>query len=297
MLQRNLLYTGVTRGKRLVVLVGQKKAVAIAVRNGWAGGVGRSWASGFGLAHSPLTTDWHEDRAMVAADFLQEPQVRRWLDGVEPAWTLLTFESLRALRQEPSAGQSAIRIANDLSTDEVAGSAVAHNTLILLQQAIEGGGLPLTATGNLSRAVVAEMRKLIEWPDSNQADAFRFNKVVNEPDFRPLHVVRILAQSVKLVRAQRGKLVATPLGKSMLSEARQGSLPAILFHLTFWHMDLGYFGPALTGAWPQADIGVVLWSLSVTASDWQTSEKLTRLCTIPEPATLTGTWDMSTYAM
>jgi hypothetical protein len=33
MLQQNLLYTGVTRGKMLVVLVGQKKAVAIAVRN------------------------------------------------------------------------------------------------------------------------------------------------------------------------------------------------------------------------------------------------------------------------
>jgi exodeoxyribonuclease V alpha subunit len=33
MLQRNLLYTGVTRGKRLVVLVGQKQAVAIAVKN------------------------------------------------------------------------------------------------------------------------------------------------------------------------------------------------------------------------------------------------------------------------
>jgi exodeoxyribonuclease V alpha subunit len=33
MLQRNLLYTGVTRGKQLVVLVGQTKAVAIAVRN------------------------------------------------------------------------------------------------------------------------------------------------------------------------------------------------------------------------------------------------------------------------
>ena len=33
MLQRNLLYTGVTRGKRLVVLLGQKKAIMIAVRN------------------------------------------------------------------------------------------------------------------------------------------------------------------------------------------------------------------------------------------------------------------------
>jgi exodeoxyribonuclease V alpha subunit len=33
MLARNLLYTGVTRGKRLVVLVGQRQALAIAVRN------------------------------------------------------------------------------------------------------------------------------------------------------------------------------------------------------------------------------------------------------------------------
>jgi exodeoxyribonuclease V alpha subunit len=33
LLQRNLLYTGITRGKRLLVLVGQKKALGIAVRN------------------------------------------------------------------------------------------------------------------------------------------------------------------------------------------------------------------------------------------------------------------------
>ena len=33
MLQRNLLYTAVTRAKRLVVLVGQPRAIALAVRN------------------------------------------------------------------------------------------------------------------------------------------------------------------------------------------------------------------------------------------------------------------------
>jgi len=32
MLQRNLVYTGVTRGKRLVVVLGQRKALAIAVK-------------------------------------------------------------------------------------------------------------------------------------------------------------------------------------------------------------------------------------------------------------------------
>ena len=232
---------------------------------------------------------------MGAEDFLQNPQIRGWLDGVEPAWTLLTFESLRALRREPSAARTAIRIAHDLSVGEIAGSPVARNTLILLRQAIERGGLPLTATANLSRAVVAEMCKLIEWPNYDQADAFRFNKVINEPDFLPLHVVRQLAQAATLVRAQRGKLVATPLGKSMLSE--QGSLLAILFHLAFWHMDLGYFGRGLLGSWPQADAGVVLWSLLVCANDWQSAEKLTRLCTIPDPAMFSEMWDRMPYAM
>ncbi len=41
MLARNLLYTGVTRGRRLVVLVGQRKALAMAVRNA---GARRRWS-------------------------------------------------------------------------------------------------------------------------------------------------------------------------------------------------------------------------------------------------------------
>ena len=33
LLQRNLLYTGITRGKKLVIVVGTKKAIAIAINN------------------------------------------------------------------------------------------------------------------------------------------------------------------------------------------------------------------------------------------------------------------------
>jgi exodeoxyribonuclease V alpha subunit len=33
LLQRNLIYTGITRGRKLVVLVGTGKALAIAVKN------------------------------------------------------------------------------------------------------------------------------------------------------------------------------------------------------------------------------------------------------------------------
>jgi len=41
MLRRNLVYTGVTRGRQLVVLIGQKKAMAMAVKSGDAG---RRWS-------------------------------------------------------------------------------------------------------------------------------------------------------------------------------------------------------------------------------------------------------------
>jgi exodeoxyribonuclease V alpha subunit len=41
MLRQNLIYTGVTRGKRLVVLVGQRRAVGIAVRTAEGG---RRWS-------------------------------------------------------------------------------------------------------------------------------------------------------------------------------------------------------------------------------------------------------------
>ena len=41
MLARPLLYTGVTRGKRLVVIVGSRKVLAMAVRNG---GARRRWS-------------------------------------------------------------------------------------------------------------------------------------------------------------------------------------------------------------------------------------------------------------
>ena len=42
---------------------------------------------------------------MVAEDFLQDPQVRKWLDGVEPAWTLLTFDSSQAMQPDYPASE------------------------------------------------------------------------------------------------------------------------------------------------------------------------------------------------
>ena len=102
---------------------------------------------------------------MVAPEFLQNPEVRRWLNGVEPAWTMLEFDSLNALRHEPSNNNHAIRLEPDLGDAEISGSAVTANALILLRRAAETGGLKLAATGNLSRAAVEELLGIIQAPD------------------------------------------------------------------------------------------------------------------------------------
>ncbi len=70
-----------------------------------------------------------------------------------------------------------------------------------------------------------------------------------------------------------------------------------LFHITFWHLNLGYFDRNPIESWPQNDVGVVLWSLAASANDWMKPNRLTRLCTIPTIAILEAASDLGPFAM
>ena len=224
---------------------------------------------------------------------LEDPKVKAWLGGLEPAWTLLDQESFGALRRPPDTPGSAMQLARDLTPGEIGQSAVASNMAILLRAAMEGPGLKLTATGNLSRNVVAEMVDRFSWPDFDKAEAFRFHKIVNEPDFLPLLFIRQIAEAMRFLRKSSGHVRTSPLGRAALDDANLPALQALLFHVTMWHIDLSAFGRGLHGRWPQGDVGVVLWSLSVAANDWQSPERLTRLCTIPINSVVAPGWDSS----
>jgi hypothetical protein len=125
----------------------------------------------------------------------------------------------------------------------------------------------------------------------------RFHKVLNEPDFLPLHFVRVLVQGTKLVRTHRGTLVPTRLGKAILVSGRHGALQALLFHIALWHLNLGYFDRNPIDSWPQSHTSIVLWSLSASANNWLDRETLTRLCTVPVVGVLEATWDLGSFAM
>ena len=234
---------------------------------------------------------------MTSPGFLTNPEVRRWLNGVEPAWTMLDFDSFNALHDEPSASNPAIRLEPNLTATEISASAVTANALSLLRRAAETGGLKLTATGNLSRTVVEEMCGAMEWPAYNKDELVWYYKVINEPDFLPLHFVRILTQAAKLLRTHRGRLVPTRLGKRMLALEHHGPLQAVLFHVAFWHLNLAYFDRYALDSWPLTQVGVILWSLSASAHDWLPRETLTRLCTSPVIDVLEWEWDLGSSVM
>lgn len=233
---------------------------------------------------------------MVAPGFLQNSEVRQWLNGVEPAWTVLELDSFNSLHHEPSATNQTIQLEPNLTLGDLSGSAVMSNTLILLRWAIETGGLKLTATGNLSRTVVTAMFESMEWPGLDKDEFLEFHKVINEPDFLPVHFVRVLMQTAKLLRTHRGKLLPTRRGKQTVLGEQRGTLQAVLFHLAFWHMNLGYFDRNPLEFWPQSHMGIVLWSLSASANEWLDGETLTRLCTVPVIGVLESPWDIGAFA-
>ena len=232
---------------------------------------------------------------MVAPAILADPQVRKWLGDVEPAWASLDQRSFDALKKPPPAGS--VRLAADLASEELQQSAVAANALILLRAAMAGDGLKLTTTGNLARSVVAEMRELFTWPEFDEAEAFRFHKVINEPDFLPLYFTRHIVQSATLLRPHKGFLKATTAGRQLVERKQIGALQAILFHVAMWHVELDYLGRGLHAGWHQRHVGIVLWALSVAATDWQPRESLTRQCTIPVNDVAGSAWDSGSYAM
>jgi hypothetical protein len=234
---------------------------------------------------------------MVSPGMLENPSVKAWLGGIEPVWTLLTYESFSALVAASEPPNDPVRLAVDLTPGELALSPVVRNMRILLRAAATGSGLKLTATGNLTRAVVSEMCDTFIWPGFDRTEVFRLTKVVNEPDFFPLFFLRHLAETAKLVRRRSGFLRIAPAGRRTLDAPAQESLQALLFHIAFWHTDLSMTGRGLLQGWPQREVGLVLWCLSLAAREWETRERLTRLCTIPINGVLGQDWDKGSFAM
>ena len=222
-------------------------------------------------------------------------EVSEWPGGVAPVWTLLDPASLQALQAEPSAENRVLRLACDLTEEELVESVFVRNALVVLEHTAAETFVWLTDKGNFGRETVAWMRESMTWPDMEATEQFREGKALREQDVWELHLLHRLVDGAGLIDGRALLLLLTDLGCEMLEMGRRGALQALLFRQAFWHTDLSEHikgAPRrLPGWWPQGDIGVVLWSLSAVAEEWQGTDGLTALCTVPDDRMPHAPWN------
>ena len=179
----------------------------------------------------------------------------------------------------------AIRLAFDLTDDEIAQSPMVQNAFVLMRAAEAADGLELTSRGNLTLATVSAMREAMDWPGCQFEQKWRAGKRLREGYVEELRLLRELVTMDSLLIRKHGRLRVGGTGRRVLKGARE-RVQRNFFRNCFWEVSLDLFGGAECGYWPQPQIGLALWSLSTTGDRWQDAETLMRLSVLPDEAVL-----------
>lgn len=155
------------------------------------------------------------------------------------------------------------------------------NARLFLTRALEESGIKATATGNLTRNFEEGMLDRMALQDGHAESVRAVNKVINEEDLFPLHVLRILLVQAGLVRRTKGAFRVTKKGTELLAVEEAGELYALLFFTKFRKFNLAYmsWGPEQGGV--QETAAFALCQLSRAASTWQNAEALAEKLLLP----------------
>jgi hypothetical protein len=156
-----------------------------------------------------------------------------------------------------------IKFNQQLKISDLKQSTFLTNATIFLQTLLELKDQDTaTAKRNLNRKLVkAVFDKLLIDSDIKE-DILKYNKVINEEDVFPLHVIRIVCEEAKLIQCRKKKFIVTTRGKKLLSEENMGELFYKLFITYFRKFNIAYVDrfPALDSV--QQTLGYSLCRLS-----------------------------------
>ena len=201
--------------------------------------------------------------------------------SIPPTWAHLQPASIKALLEPPGKLPTALRLTPyDVPNEAALAVPQVIAARLLLERAVNQGGLVLTPAGFLKRADVWHVFDRTEWPGYDKATTLAMNKVINEQDAYGVSFTRIALQAGGLLRKRSGVLKATKLARSLLAAEAAPALLGELFQTVFWKMNLQDFDRNPLEFWPQHHAGLVLWCLSVTAHEWSSAEALLPTCTL-----------------
>ncbi|PWE30585.1 hypothetical protein DDZ14_14960 [Maritimibacter sp. 55A14] len=153
--------------------------------------------------------------------------------------------------------------------------ALAHSPLLraarlTLGYALDHGEIGLTARKAFKRSFVHWAVDAFDWPGFGAAEAFRYNKVLNEHEFVPLQVVHFLLLERRLGRHYKGGFRPTAKGR-ILAASPAGLFAELIpfFILEVDHASYGRFDEHPCGNWE-----IWLNVLNVKTEDGATEKEL-----------------------
>jgi hypothetical protein len=193
----------------------------------------------------------------------------------------LSPRQVHALISDDWRGTGVVRLNAQLQPRQVAEARTPHNVRVLLDAIEERGRVRATAKGNLPRAFVREMLERFRSSPGTGPDFYATGRL-NEEDYWPLHLARVLAGLAGLIKRRKGEYTLTARGRELRAEARAGELYALLFVTHFRELNLAYlspFGPEAPGF--QHTIAYSLYQFRRRGDRWKTPEEYAPVLLLP----------------
>ena len=168
-----------------------------------------------------------------------------------------------------------LRFNRKLSLKKVNQSVFFRNTRLFLNKVMEHQNTPiLTATGNLNRKFVKLMFEEMELDEEKRECAIKYNKVINEEDVFPLHIINIICKAAGLTHKRAKKLYIYKKCQPLLDTKNAGELYYQLFDTFFNKFNLSYLDrlPEVDGIQETFDFS--LYSIYRLCDKYQSVEDL-----------------------
>ena len=176
-----------------------------------------------------------------------------------------------------------VKFNKNLSLNEVNSSIFFRNTRLFLKTLLEyKNEITATAKGNLSRAFVKVIFEKLELDEKERIFIKQYNKVLNETDAGPLHVIKVVCEVGGIIKKRSKRFFVVKKYIDLLSDEKAGELYYQLFYAYFKKFNLGYCDGYPKFESMQRTLNYTLYRLSQVCENYQPIEKLYREILLPK---------------
>ncbi len=175
-----------------------------------------------------------------------------------------------------------LKFNKELKLKDLKHSPFFNNTRLFLNTLLElSNEITATATGNLNRKIVKLIFDKMMVDDDDRDSILKYNKVINEDDVLPLHIIRIVCEQIGIIKKKSKKFYVVKKYQSFLSDSKAGELFYLLFYNYFRKFNLGYLDRLTELECIQNTLGYSLYRLGEECNNYQKIEKLPKKVFLP----------------